>query len=216
MKKLVICFLVLSCSVCALTSAAASVLVYYSFDDEAGFTPAPALVSADLLAASSWQTTASSLRNFGGEAGQAVAHGGDNTFSFSLELAEGMALQLDSLSFWARRSSTGSPDWIFSVNGQQLAAASDMPDLATGVNFNDLTLAPELTEPLSGEIWFTLETIGAEAGTGIFRVDNFTLRGGVSPIPEPRFYATVLGLVAVAGVMLRRRACAQSRISKSL
>lgn len=187
-------------------------MLLFTFDDEDEFTAAPSAFDSGFAYVSDWDSSGI-LRNFAGESGQAIAHNGDNTFRFDVELAPGKGLLPHSVSFWARRSSAGSPDWVFSVNGTPLASASEMTDSASGVEFGNVLLEPAITEPLSGEVFFTLETIGASSGAGTFRVDNFTLHGTISPIPEPRYYAAALGLIALAFVGWRHRA---KRLGKPL
>lgn len=184
--------------------ASASILILYTFDDANGFTPEAEYSDPQIEFASAWESSGI-LRNFAGESGQAIAHNGDNVFSFNLEVSPGYGLNLDSLGFWARRSSAGSTDWIFSVNGTPTATGIDMSEASEGVQFSNVLLEPEITEPLSGEVLFTLETLGAVSGTGTFRVDNFKLYGSVSPIPEPGAFALLAGLITFAFVVRRRQ-----------
>lgn len=58
---------------------------------------------------------------------------------------------------------------------------------------------------ITAQTTFRMNAYNASAGGGTLRVDDVTIRGNVTAIPEPTTYAMALGLVALAGVMTRRR-----------
>lgn len=182
----------------------ASVIVFYDFDQDGEFYNGPAFAAPEVENASAWSSTGT-LEDYAGVEGRAVAHRGDNTFSFTLELQPGWAVELESLDFWARRSSSGSPAWQASINDVAVTGDDALSADDDGYFYDSLSLLSPDLGPQEGVIAFDIETMGADSALGTFRIDNFSLEGTVSAIPEPRWYAASLGLIAAAFVWLRHR-----------
>jgi hypothetical protein len=131
---------------------------------------------------------------------------GTNYFEFTLTPDAGYEFSLSAISFGYRATSTGPTAFAVSSNLDSFASA-----LASGTIANDslwhstgtlsITLS-SLTAPTTLRIYGS----GASSGLGTLRVDDVTLHGAVTAVPEPSTYAVLLGLLALVGVMLRRRA----------
>jgi hypothetical protein len=193
--KTTIVFLILN--QLASNSVFAALLVNYTFDGpDESFVTSPAEVHPLLSLASDWETSGT-LRNFEGLSGQAIAHNGNHTFSFSLEVEEGWSLDIESIGFWARRSASGSPDWHLLLNGTEILLDTAMSSDSGGVLYEPMAISAAESNSLSGLVLLELITANASSSQGTFRVDDFEIRGSFTAIPEPRAVGIVIGLVAV-------------------
>jgi len=130
---------------------------------------------------------------------------GTNYFEFTLTPDFGYGLSLSSISFGYRATGTGPT--AFAVRSSSDVFSST---LASGTITNDS--AWHSTGPLS----ITLSSLtaattlrvyasGASSSLGTLRVDDVTLSGSVTAIPESSTYAAIFGLLAFAGGLLHRR-----------
>ena len=129
---------------------------------------------------------------------------GTNYFEFTLTPNSGYQLSITSLTFGYRATSTGPTAFAVRSNSDSYAA-----NLASGTITNDAAWysSGALSITLSGLSTATTLRIygsGASAGGGTFRVDDVTVAGSVTAIPEPSTSAAIIAVVALAGVMIRR------------
>jgi hypothetical protein len=130
---------------------------------------------------------------------------GTNYFAFTLTPGSGYGLSLASLSFGYRASGTGPT--AFAVRSSSDVFSST---LVSGTITNDsvwhstgplsITLS-SVTAPTTLRIYAS----GTSNNLGTLRVDDVTLSGAVTAIPEASTYAAILGLLALSGVLLHRR-----------
>ncbi len=130
---------------------------------------------------------------------------GTNYFEFTLTPDSGHDFSLTAISFGYRATSTG-PN-AFAVRS---SADSFGSTLASGTITNDSAWhsTGNLSITLSGLTTATTLRIygsGASSNSGTLRVDDVALNGSVTAIPEASTYAAILGLLALTGVLLRRR-----------
>jgi hypothetical protein len=58
---------------------------------------------------------------------------------------------------------------------------------------------------LSAPITLRIYGSGASSSLGTLRIDDVTLSGSVTAVPEPATYASILGIAALVGAAIRRR-----------
>lgn len=129
-------------------------------------------------------------------------------YTFSLSAVSGSTFSVDTILFSERRSGTGIRDIAVrsSLDGftSNLATFNVPDDTATrpqsvglGVNFDNL----------SGTVEFRIYGFTAESAAGTWRLATLALDGSaaMASVPEPSTYATILGGVALVGVMVTRR-----------
>lgn len=130
---------------------------------------------------------------------------GSNYFEFTLTPDAGYTFSATYLSFGYRATSTGPTN--FAVRSSTDAYASN---LASGTITGDSTWRPSgtLTITLSGlntATTFRIWGSGASSSLGTFRVDDVTVHGSVTAVPEPSTYAAILGALMLAGAVIRRQ-----------
>jgi hypothetical protein len=130
---------------------------------------------------------------------------GSNYFEFTLTPNAGYAFTTTSMTFGYRATSTGPTN---------LAVRSSFDTYATNLASGTITgdsvwrSSGTLTITLSGmntATTFRIFGSGASSGVGTFRVDDVTVNGSVTAIPEPSTYAVILGAMALTGAIIRRR-----------
>lgn len=130
---------------------------------------------------------------------------GTNYFEFTLVPDPDYALSINSLTFGYRATGTGPT--FFAMRSSVDAYATD---LVTG------TLAGDSTWHSSGPLGIALAGLdtsttfrifgsGASSSLGTFRIDDVTLGGTVSAIPEPSAYGLIAGVLILTGAAVRRR-----------
>lgn len=175
----------------------AALLVNYTFDGpDDTFVTSPEEVHPLLSMASNWQTSGT-LRNFEGLSGQAIAHNGNHSFSFTLTVEDGWALDIGSVGFWARRSASGSPDWHMMLNGSEILLDTGMASDSIGVLYEPMMINSAESLGLTGLVHFEIITANASSSQGTFRIDNFEVYGNFTAIPEPRVVGILMGLVSM-------------------
>jgi hypothetical protein len=129
---------------------------------------------------------------------------GNNYFQFTLTPDFGQELDITGLTFGYRATATGPT--AFTVRS---SADGYVSDLISGSITGDSTWHD------SGALAFTLSDLdqattfriygsGASSTLGTFRIDDVTLSGSVSAVPEPSTYALMFGFVVLVGAGLRR------------
>jgi hypothetical protein len=133
---------------------------------------------------------------------------GSNYFEFILTPDAGYAFSATSMTFGYRATATGPTN--FAVRSSADAYASN---LTSGTITGDSTWrsAGALSITLSGintATTFRIFGSGASSSLGTFRVDDVTVSGSVTAVPEPSTYAAILGAMALTSVLIcqRRRA----------
>jgi len=129
---------------------------------------------------------------------------GSNYFEFTLTPNAGYTLAATSMTFGYRATSTGPTS--FAVRSSADAYASN---LAAGSITGDSAWhsSGTLTITMSGINTPTTLRIfgsGASSSLGTFRVDDVTVTGSVTAVPEPSAYAALLGVMVLTSVVIRR------------
>lgn len=130
---------------------------------------------------------------------------GSNYFEFTLTPDAGYTFSATSLTFGYRATATGPTN--FAVRSSADAYASN---LTSGTITGDSTWrsAGTLSITLSGmntATTFRILGSGASSSLGTLRVDDVTINGSVTAIPEPSTYAVILGVMVLTSAIIRRR-----------
>jgi len=148
--------------------------------------------STDAYSANNWPTTATI----------------DDYFRFSITPDSGYQFSLTDITFDSLRSGTGPTAFgvEYSLNGGSswsLIESFSQGDVTTW-RTADVADANVFGTPQTGTVDFRIYATTAEASTGTWRVDNVTVNGAITVVPEP----TTASFMALAGVLvayLRRR-----------
>ncbi len=129
------------------------------------------------LGTSGW-TTDASFTNYNGSSGKALSlnnSGGTPKITLTLQVSSGKQMDISSLDFWTKRSTTGAQNWALSVNGSSVSTGN----VSSGGSFvGPITPATPLTG-LTGTVTIELSLSGA-TGSGTFRLDDFTIEGTIT------------------------------------
>lgn len=136
---------------------------------------------------------------------------GTNYFEFTLTPSAGHEFSLTSISLGYRVTGTGPT--AFAVRSSADAYATSLTNSSI---INDSawhssgTLSINLSS-LTTATTFRIYGSGASSGSGTFRLDDVSLGGVVAlaAVPEPSTYATIVGAIVFAGVVVRRRSKSQ-------
>ncbi|MGR8948365.1 MAG: hypothetical protein ACU84Q_09980 [Gammaproteobacteria bacterium] len=181
-------------------TASAETLIFYDFDgqDEI-FELAPDVV-AEGLAPLEWTVASSSLRDFGGNPGRALATSGfsdGNAFELIVGVASDMLVTLGGYAFDHMASSSGPTEWQLLINGNTIASGP------TDETFTTVSGGLNL-EPMADFFTIAIQASGASSNRGTFRLDNFSLTGSVAPVPlPPSFLLLLTSLVSIGSIHLR-------------
>ena len=181
------------------TNASADTLLFYDFEDANGDFDLTAEFAADGLAPGDWSVINSTLRDFSGNPGRAIASGGfssGNSLVLPISVADGQVLELSGVGFDQSASASGPLNWTLSIDDVSIASG------ATSVGFQSISEALSLNG-ITGNFLLALSGGGASSNAGTYRIDNFFLEGSVSPVPLPG--ALVFLLSAGLGLMRCQR-----------
>lgn len=133
----------------------------------------------------------------------------NNYFEFTLTPAAGYEITLTGVSFFYLSTSSGptTTNLLGSLDdfGSNLAsfALTRTSGSPTAADWHLATGATTLTFGTSTT--FRLSATGASSAAGSLKLDDFTIHGSVSQVPEPSTYAAITGVVALAVAAIRRR-----------
>ena len=178
------------------TTQAETVLMY-DFEDTNGDFDLTADLVASGLDPAAWQVAASSIRDFSGNPGRAMASSGfasGNTFLLNVAVEPGSVVQLTGFSFDQLASASGPANWQLQINGLEVAGGTTTNTFTTEAALFDFA-------PLTDSFVVGLSGAGASSNLGTFRVDNFTLSANIQPVPLP----ASAGLLAAACLGLGSR-----------
>ena len=130
---------------------------------------------------------------------------GSNYFEFTLTPNAGYTFSATSMTFGYRATATGPTNFAVRSSADAYAA-----DLISGTITGDSTWrsAGTLSITLSGintATTFRILGSGASSSLGTLRVDDVTVNGSVTAVPEPSTYAAILGVVVLTSVIIHRR-----------
>lgn len=129
---------------------------------------------------------------------------GSNYFTFTLTPEEGYQFSTASLSFDYRATGTGPATLsVYSSAdsyGSALAAFSTTHDSA----WHSSGLLTVSLDNITATTSFRIYGSDASSALGTLRVDNVTLNGSVTPVPEPSTYSLFGGFAALGFVAFRR------------
>lgn len=129
---------------------------------------------------------------------------GTNYFEFTLTPSSGYSITLSSISFGSRSSGSGPINYSFRSSSDSYAA-----DLVAGSFINDANWywsgSQSITLTFAEPTTLRLYGYGAESSLGTLRIDDFTLNGSATAVPEPSTYAAVAGVIALGGALWHRR-----------
>lgn len=131
---------------------------------------------------------------------------GTNYFQFSITPSNA-SVSLTSISFGYRESGTSTGPVNFSIRS---SADSYAADLATGSLTNTdnnwhSSGSSSITLTFVSTTTFRIYANGATSGTPTLRLDDLTINGTVTAVPEPATVAVWLGLGALWVTVMRRR-----------
>lgn len=146
------------------------------------YTVAPTTLNAN-LSSSSWSTSNSTgFVDFAGLTGKALSitlsPAGTKTYSLTFNVTSGYYVDINSFSFWARRSGTGATAWSMSINS--IAVGSGTLSGTTGVSIPTTTVSNPV-QNLTSSVTVVLTITGGASGS-TFRLDDFVLNGSVSTV----------------------------------
>lgn len=132
----------------------------------------------------SWYNNKNAWNSYPGSSGMAIGlsnSSGVPELTLEFQVQTGFQLSIQAFSFWRQRSNTGAQNWSMSINGIDVGNGS-IPTVGSNIG---LTAVSNVIDNLTGIIKIVLTLSGGTAGTGTFRLDDFTLYGNVSAICTP-------------------------------
>ena len=152
------------------------------FITEYPYTAAPNVID-EYLSNSQWTNYTGEWVSFVGITGEALGlsnASGAASVTLTFDVVPGKELEIESFSFWRKRTNSGPQNWSMAINGITVGngttttAGSDTGTLAVANEVSGLTGTVNIVISLSTSI-----------GVGSFMVDDFTLNGTVSDAPVP-------------------------------
>jgi hypothetical protein len=202
----------------AMGGALRAQIVTYAFGSAAAPTSAATFVAANLSASVFSGNLGSPATNSGTPVYSAGSGGGyftasvwtgsapgTNYFEFTLTPDSGYEFSLSSISFGYRATGTGPNAFAVRSSSDSFASALTSGVITSDSSWHSTGTLSITLSSLTAATTLRVYGFGASSGSGTLRVDDVTLNGTVTAIPEPSAYAALLGAVALAGAMLRRR-----------
>ncbi len=183
------------------TAAAASAATIAAFDFD-GDVASPSFEALN-VDVSDVTVTDGNVSFFGGASGDAIATNGFTTagqgFSFIITPESGFEVDFTEFSFVSRRSDTGPTSSPIVVGGTSFGSVSN------GTSFGSTPFTIDITsvDDVTGATTFFIGGSGASGSSGTLRIDNISVTGDVTVIPEP-LAAGGLGLLGLVGLRRRR------------
>ena len=174
----------------------AQTLLLYDFEDSSGNFELSAELAAAGIEPQAWTVLSSSIRDFTGNPGRAMASSGfsvSNAFQLEVNVQPGSSVQLTEFGFDQLASSSGPMDWQLQINGLTIANGHTSESFAREAGAISLA-------PLHDTFTIGLIGSGASSSRGTFRIDNFSLSGDIQAVPLP----ASVSLLAAACVGLGR------------
>lgn len=182
------------------TAIADSVLTSFDFDSDAGgFTNGPDVV-ADGLVVPGWYATTGTVSDFSGVAGRALAarnFSSGNALVLDIAIAPGFVVDLSGVGFDHVASASGPAHWTLHIAGTDVIEGTTPADFERVEHLFGLG-------PIGDTLRLELRGLGASSNNGTYRIDNFELRGSLTPVPLPPAIV-LLGTLASLLPLTRRR-----------
>ena len=179
-------------------------IVVYDFDSGLSASSTAANVGATDFAVSDGTFTSTSYAHSGN--GTAVYDGGSwnavsptKYYSFTITPNSGYEVSLTGISFDARQTASAALDYTVTVGGSTVASGTFTRDSSLYTITKSITLS-SLSSGTEVRIY------GYNGGSGNFEIDNVTLSGAASAVPEPSTYALIFGAATLGFCVYRRRA----------
>lgn len=204
------------------TSSLSAQIAVYTFGTSGSPTTAANSSDANLTAGSftvggdvtgTLGTSSPASSSIGGSGSQVYRGAGDGFkpegtagyFEVVLTPNSGYSLSISGVEFNSIRTSTGATNWDlqYSVDGggyTSLDTGSNASGAWTAQDTGSVTITG-----IDSNITFRLFGTGASSAAGSFRIDDFSVSGSLSAVPEPASFAAFLGLGALGLVATRRR-----------
>ncbi len=133
-----------------------------------------------------------------------------NRFRFTITVAPGFSLSLNSVSFDDQRFDVlgvvGPTSWSLSINGTSVLSGQSTDPTNNGFGWTSRTVGFGPVTGLTGSFFVDLFAFGATPILGnaqVWNVDNFQLEGVVVPLP-PALWLLGASLVALMGISRKR------------
>ncbi len=186
---------------------ASAQLVTYDFEgDIATPSAVDGSVSSSVFSRNAGNAISYSTGNPGGSAisgsgWTGVDSGNGKYWEFTVSANSGLVLELASVAFDYRSTTTGPTNWELTVNGSTAGSGSIQNDLgfhSVSTPLNSFSGLPSATIRIHG--------YGASSGGGALRMDNVSLDGlALTPVPEPSTWMLLAGGSVFLVGRLRRR-----------
>ncbi|MEM7467694.1 MAG: hypothetical protein AAF387_12540 [Pseudomonadota bacterium] len=179
-------------------NASAATVLLYDFDNASGSIDLSPEVVATGLNPQAWTVVSSTLRDFSGNPGKAIAtssFNNGNRFELTVLVAAGQIFELSGFAFDQLASGSGPSEWFLSIDDEVIATGNTTSSFENVLGATPRSLVGTFTVGLGGT--------NAGSNLGTLRIDNFALEGSVQPVPLP---ASILLLFsACAGLLASRR-----------
>jgi|GEM_PF-2663935 len=138
----------------------------------------------------------------------ALGNGTSSSVSLTFSVAPGYTAKLSTFAFDVRLTGAAGHTFVLTVGSTSLPATTigtqgELVDWV-GVSIPLTSLERFGSASSSTPISFTMSFSGG-TGSGTYRIDNVSIYGTITPVPEPHEYAVAMGGLLVAVVLLRRR-----------